>query len=222
MALRRALGDAQTTVIATAGKPGTLLGSIVAQTCCQCPEFGNSFSVTYGRRYVRLRASDQRGRIGNGLGRHQELPQQRCLALAAIAGPCSEMTTCTSAAVGVIVSVMALGWSPTVAVGLNASGLELLSNCEQFERTASVIAGKVRYEGIDAAWCFGFFSAIIQLSGWQDDRGAILKLCPPNEASTSQYIRIFTQYARTHPEQLHEDAGLVVWRALHTAFPCPQ
>ena len=49
----------------------------------------------------------------------------------------------------------------------------------------------------------------------------LLGSCPGPKTKLTQIIRVFTNYARTHPQELHEKASLLVLRAMLNAFPCP-
>lgn len=48
------------------------------------------------------------------------------------------------------------------------------------------------------------------------------RFCPPNGVDTGQLTRVFVKYLQDHPEQLHLDAGLLLWFALEKAFPCDE
>jgi hypothetical protein len=45
-------------------------------------------------------------------------------------------------------------------------------------------------------------------------------LCVPDDVRSEQVIRVFMKYSDDHPEELHKSAPLVVWEAMHQAFPC--
>jgi Rap1a immunity proteins len=46
----------------------------------------------------------------------------------------------------------------------------------------------------------------------------LLGSCPGPKTNLTQLIRVFTNYARTHPQELHEKASLLVYRAMLEAF----
>lgn len=45
-------------------------------------------------------------------------------------------------------------------------------------------------------------------------------ICVPSDVKSEQAIRVFMKYSDDHPEELHKGAPLVVWEAMHQAFPC--
>jgi hypothetical protein len=47
-------------------------------------------------------------------------------------------------------------------------------------------------------------------------------ICVPDDVKSEQAIRVFMKYSDEHPEELHKSAPLVVWEAMHQAFPCPK
>jgi hypothetical protein len=100
---------------------------------------------------------------------------------------------------------------------------ELLSACEDFERNVKDEGGRqlsLPLKG-DVFTCFGFMNAIQDLSVLlNSDATRLLGSCPPSSSRVTQLIRVFTNYARTHPEKLHEKAGDVAILALQNAFPC--
>jgi hypothetical protein len=49
----------------------------------------------------------------------------------------------------------------------------------------------------------------------------LLNSCPGPDTQLTQLIRVFTNYAKTHPQELHEKASLLAYRAMQIAFPCP-
>jgi hypothetical protein len=65
-------------------------------------------------------------------------------------------------------------------------------------------------------------SAVQDLSGAEDETGKrLLNYCPAPKTKLTQLIRVFTNYARTHPQELHEIAPVLIMRAMQEAFPCP-
>ena len=45
-------------------------------------------------------------------------------------------------------------------------------------------------------------------------------ICLPDKVSYRQYIDIFFNWLRDHPERRHSDAELILWSAFREAFPC--
>jgi hypothetical protein len=102
------------------------------------------------------------------------------------------------------------------------TGSDLLSACEAFERDAEVFDGHVRMgTSWDSYVCFGFMNAVQQFSGLKSsDQG--LPICvPPGAGDLVQLIRVFTNYARAHPEQLHLQGAELAIRALEVCLPVP-
>jgi hypothetical protein len=102
------------------------------------------------------------------------------------------------------------------------SGNDLLQQCE-------VLAGQITpYDAgrisvpltFTNGECWGYFDAVWGLSRLASGRQRLLGICTPPRGDETQFIRIFIQYARSHPERLHEDAELLTMTALMQAFPC--
>jgi hypothetical protein len=105
------------------------------------------------------------------------------------------------------------------------TGNDLLSACEVFERNAIVSAEGLRFDRSpppEAYMCFGFMNALQQVTRWQSTGDSLptLEICAPEKSKLTQLIRVFTNYARAHPEELHEQAASVATIALRLAFPC--
>ena len=47
-----------------------------------------------------------------------------------------------------------------------------------------------------------------------------LKICPPEEATPRQFIRVVVEYLHEHPEELREPDGVLIMKAMSDAFPC--
>ena len=105
---------------------------------------------------------------------------------------------------------------------------QLLSYCEQLEKNWQFTGdGKVeiRGGGTDAFRCWSYIEAFYELSylvlveedGTQTHP---VKACPPKGVSLTQLIRMFLQYARSNPGELHWEASLAMLNLLHKNFPC--
>ena len=44
--------------------------------------------------------------------------------------------------------------------------------------------------------------------------------CVPSTVSVGQLVRVYVKYADEHPEELHLAGSIMVWNAIHKAFPC--
>lgn len=112
--------------------------------------------------------------------------------------------------------------SPVVAYAQAGTTLELLQGCELLEKS-TVSEGKVLVSSSEARICWGFFRAVQVLSALADQKDQrLLGVCAPPDSSLLQYVRIFVNYARNSPAELHENIGLVVLKSLYQAFPCPK
>jgi hypothetical protein len=44
--------------------------------------------------------------------------------------------------------------------------------------------------------------------------------CVPSTVNVGQLVRVYVKYADEHPEELHLAGSIMVWNAIHKAFPC--
>lgn len=58
------------------------------------------------------------------------------------------------------------------------------------------------------------------MSGLNKTVARYLPICIPEDATVPQLIRIFTQYMKDNPQELHMYAGSLLEFALMKAFPC--
>jgi hypothetical protein len=103
------------------------------------------------------------------------------------------------------------------------TGNGLLQACEALEREARLEGDNIALPPRpDVHRCWGYMGAVQDLSGFVDETGKrVLGFCPDPKTKLTQHIRVFTNYARTHPQELHEKASLLILRAMLNAFPCP-
>lgn len=101
---------------------------------------------------------------------------------------------------------------------------ELLHVCELLQSGMHVHGTQVFIPaGSDVAQCWGFISAVQQYSILADHDGkTLLGACPKPDTSTTQVLRIFIDYARSHPEKLGLPAAAVAFNAMADAFPCDE
>jgi hypothetical protein len=67
----------------------------------------------------------------------------------------------------------------------------------------------------DSGKCWGAFSVI-----QQQFSSPGFSICAPGESTRTQYVVIFVDYAKRHPERYSEDFLRVAVDALREAFPC--
>lgn len=99
----------------------------------------------------------------------------------------------------------------------------LLSHCSLLLQTSQANGGAISFsDAPEAAICWGFMQAMQDLSSISFDGGkrTVTGACLPSDSSASQLVRVFVNYAQSHPAQLHERPSLVVLRAFSSAFPC--
>jgi hypothetical protein len=102
------------------------------------------------------------------------------------------------------------------------SGDELLQACEALERTARISGDMIQLPNrTDVHRCWGYMSAVQDFSVVTNNGTRLLKSCPGPNTTLTQLIRVFTNYARTHPQELHDKASVLVLSAMAQAFPCP-
>jgi hypothetical protein len=101
---------------------------------------------------------------------------------------------------------------------------ELLHVCELLQGGMHVEGTQVLIPpGSDVAQCWGFMLAVQQYSILADHDGkTFLDACPKPDTTTTQVLRIFIKYARSHPEKLGLPAAAVAFNAMADAFPCEE
>ena len=103
------------------------------------------------------------------------------------------------------------------------TGNGLLQACEALERGMRISGDTIQLPArADVHKCWGYMAAVQDLSLAVDETGKhLLGSCPGPNTKLTQLIRVFTNYARTHPQELHEMAPVLVLNAMAQAFPCP-
>jgi hypothetical protein len=123
---------------------------------------------------------------------------------------------------GVVALFLATGAVSTPAHSETGNGL--LQACEALERTARLSGDNVQLPArADVHICWGYMSAVQDFAVLRDPetKKTLFRSCPGPDTTLMQFIRVFTNYARTHPQELHWEASDVVYRAMQSAFPCP-
>jgi Rap1a immunity proteins len=117
---------------------------------------------------------------------------------------------------------------PSPARALTAS--DLLASCELLERTWLIQPdGSIRFALNDGLRCWGYINAFFDMAYFRitytdrpnDPPVHPIPTCPPKGVSLAQLVRMFLQYARMHPNELHYEAGMMMWTVLAQNFPFP-
>ena len=127
------------------------------------------------------------------------------------------MRSCLQAAIGgafLAVTGGACGATPT---------LDLLDRCETLVGGWTVTDDTVSFPSDPgSAFCLGYFSAFQAASLGESGGRRIMNICAPGHARITDFVAAFIAYAKAHSDELHRPAGMVVWGALESAFPCPK
>ena len=75
-------------------------------------------------------------------------------------------------------------------------------------------------DSFETGQCAGAFDAISVLTSLVNDGKPVLGVCVPPEHTKSQWVAIFTDYTRRHPNRYTEPFAFVVVAALQEAYPC--
>jgi Rap1a immunity proteins len=104
------------------------------------------------------------------------------------------------------------------------TGNGLLQACEALEREALIEGDSIQLPArTDVHECWGYMGAAQDFSAMVNNQTEkrLLNSCPGPKTTLTQLVRVFTNYARAHPQELHDKASLLVYRAMLNAFPCP-
>ena len=64
--------------------------------------------------------------------------------------------------------------------------------------------------------CFGFVTGVFTTLAWPRNE----RICPPNEATVNQALRVIVYWLDQHPARLHENFHALAMVALTQAWPC--
>jgi hypothetical protein len=123
----------------------------------------------------------------------------------------------------ILVAAIVITWLNLVPAFAETTG-QLLTMCESYERNVRINGEQVMLTDISSGECYAYFTAIHDLAFLHlnnSPTGSLPHVCPPTGPKKTQFIRIFTNYARSHPETHHQGAIFGVLTALYQAFPCP-
>ena len=101
------------------------------------------------------------------------------------------------------------------------SGNELLTSCEALLSGARHEEGGTITISPAGGECWTYLKAVQDLVVMTNANGErYLQVCAPPKSTLLQIVRIVTDYARSHPSELHQRAGQVAILALSNAFGC--
>jgi hypothetical protein len=109
----------------------------------------------------------------------------------------------------------------TVGPAKAFSGTAVLPSCELLLRELQVTnEGGLSFPPQGES-CYYYIAAVQDLSRYSENNRLTLNACLPEESKLTQLIRIFVNYAQSHPERLHLPASILALEALRKAFPFP-
>jgi Rap1a immunity proteins len=101
------------------------------------------------------------------------------------------------------------------------TGADLLGRCEAAEK--SMDGGNVSAkESLDAMWCMGYISGLLDGFGIGDYRiGEEKAACPPEDGVTRiQALKVVNKWLREHPDAMQKSGRRGAILALTSAYPC--
>jgi hypothetical protein len=106
--------------------------------------------------------------------------------------------------------------------GAAVTGQELLNRCTASEKSVEGTAKLSGEEALDAMWCMGYMSGLLDGFSVGDYKVAGAKvMCAPEEGLTrTQALRIVNKWLREHPEALPKSGRRGALLALASAYPC--
>lgn len=107
------------------------------------------------------------------------------------------------------------------ALATTASGAELLMRCSAYEKSLEQHALSAE-EALDAMWCMGYVSGLMDGFGVSDFRiGETIAVCPEEAAiSRNQALAIILRWLRDNPQEHSKSGRRGAIIALTHAFPC--
>jgi len=124
----------------------------------------------------------------------------------------------------IAVTLALAGWLallPPSAGAAPVTGGDLLNRCASSEKSMNG-APLSPDETMDAMWCMGYVSGLLDGFSIGDFRVAGAKaVCPPEESLTrSEALKIINQWLRDHPQDSDKSGRRSAIIALSKAFPC--
>lgn len=109
----------------------------------------------------------------------------------------------------------------TWAYADTTNGHELLQRCSAYEKSLASPSLNAE-ETLDAMWCMGYVSGLLDGFGVSDYRiGNAIAACPGDSSITrGEAVKIVTGWLRQHPEDLDKSGRRNAILAIAKAFPC--
>lgn len=104
------------------------------------------------------------------------------------------------------------------------TGQDLLDRCSASEKSLESKEKLSGEEALDAMWCMGYMSGLLDGFSVSDYRvGNAKVMCVPDEGLTrTQAMRIVNKWFREHPDALPKSGRRGALLALASAYPCKQ
>lgn len=105
---------------------------------------------------------------------------------------------------------------------------EILRSCEIVIQQSTPVAANRTWVPTEGQHCWDYFEAIFDLASLVDPKSCsslpcknpTLGICPPENATFTQYVRVFVTAAHQNPGRLNLLAAGMAVAALRDAFPC--
>ena len=123
----------------------------------------------------------------------------------------------------VVLLAVIVSLAPTSLFAGFRTGSDLSHDCKTYVQWTSS-RGLPAEEALDGTQCLEYIKGAIDAYGYATVRNLIKppdSICMPHGFTGEQAVLIVLKYLDNHPENLHLDAGGLVWVAIHSAFPCP-
>lgn len=106
------------------------------------------------------------------------------------------------------------------SLSATADGNRLLEECGEIVRFAET--GYLDESSTGASFCMGMVNGMLALNTiYQSKLGSKALFCLPDTPVTNaEGARTVVNYLKSHPEQLGEDAGSLMYFAFNAAYPC--
>ena len=123
-----------------------------------------------------------------------------------------------------IVFLAALGLLTPAFSALAGNGDEALAQCTDLlnQRDNPSPANDTKIKNYTSGYCMGLVSGVIQTDAFYEITGRQTApfFCMPKGVTDGQGVRVFVEYLKKNPQQLHLPSGALVMIALTDAFPC--